>query len=244
MLRRSLTHHLRRAQPYVIDMPCVPPPDPAADVLLSDLTWSNLENAFPGKVHAPVAASDSPQFQILATGLRAVGLLPVRTIVAKKPSVARWVPFLIDTGSHQTFFNDQSIKALALDVADHIEIFSSRVNLARSSHHFDDINLLGTDFLRYCELRVNYPAGAVQLDVIRIPSQLEFIVTDGTVALRVKPEHPDIMSLKDAIKAKCAIRFERIDASEIIIKHPDGTKMGDREPLRAGVEYVFEVPKL
>lgn len=237
----------RNVLPLVMDMPFLPPPDPTADVLLSDLQWSTLADSFPGKTHMEVGPGDQPLFKITTVAQRTLGLLPVRTVVARQRSPFRWVPFLIDTGAFQTYFTDATTKALKLDVADHIEIGSVRVNHCESSHHFDDVNLLGTDFLRYCRFCADYPRGVVQLDMVTTPNETvpltEVWVTElGTsISMPVTPKKPTVAHLKQAIMP----RAEPREQARILIKHlKTGATMKDKDALEADTEYGFELPKV
>jgi hypothetical protein len=231
MLRRCTVSRARCGLPLVLDVPCVPPPDPAVDVLLSDLHWSTLADAFPGKVHEVVKPSEAPMFKIVAPGIRTVGLLPVRTVVAKEKSAYRWVPFLIDTGAHQSFFTDTSIQALSLDTADHIEIWSDkRVTFSKSSHHFDDINILGTDFLQHCDLHVFYTRRAVELVVSPTPTLTAVWVQQRDAsgkpvgpAFEVSPAKDHVDALKDAIKMKLGPKFPSLVGPDITIYAPGAT---------------------
>jgi hypothetical protein len=114
---------------------------------------------------------------------------------------------------HQSFFTDTSIEALGLDTAHHIEIWSDkRVTLSKSSHHFDDINILGTDFLQHCDLHAFYTRRAVELVVSPTPTLTAVWVQQRDApgkpvgpAFEVSPAMSDVDALKDAIKAGSAM---------------------------------------
>ena len=69
--------------------------------------------------------------------------------------------------------------------------------------------------------------------------ETEFIVTGQGSTFGVKPEHPVVWSLKQAIKE---YKMLAIDPTRITIKSFDGKVLGDKDPLHAGVEYQFELP--
>ena len=227
--RACNTHH---GAPLVLDVPFVVPSVPADDVLLSDLKWSALKEAFPDeKVHKPVKPGEEPMFNI-TTGQRTLALLPVRTVVARQKGEFMWVPFLIDTGSPSTFFTHTTIAELGLGSADHIEIWSDkRVVLRESSHHFDDINLLGTDFLVHCDLHIYYTANRVELVVpatAALPVAIWVQQRDRSgapvgPAFKVSPAVNDVDALKKAIKAELSPKFPTLFAPEITIYAPDAT---------------------
>ena len=102
------------------------------------------------------------------------------------------------------------------------------------------------------DFTVEHPV--VDVAVKLVPTALEVTVTDGRATFTVKPEHPDVMALKKAIKQYMP-SLSMVDPDSIIvkdftdaasrngIKDPNGQKvLGDKEPLRSGVEYVFELP--
>jgi hypothetical protein len=205
--------------PYVLDMPYTLP-DVTCDVLLSDLKWQDLAAYFGDLVHQQVNPGEAPKFKI-STNRRALALLPVRTVVAMQAKPYQWVPFLIDTGAPRTFFTRKTIDALSLNSSDHIEIMSARVNLSVSSHHYDDINVLGTDFLGSCNLHVYYPRGKIELEVLdtndaKPPVWAQQLGADGQ-AFKVTPTGNDVDALKKAIKAERANLCARVDAAEITI---------------------------
>jgi hypothetical protein len=77
----------------------------------------------------------------------------------------------------------------------------------------------------------------------RLPPGAEFIVSDGRSSFPVTPSHPDVMSLKKAIKAERQNALQHIDADEIVVKlKRDGAALGDKEKLVADTEYFFEAP--
>lgn len=63
---------------------------------------------------------------------------------------------MVDCGSPHTFFTEDTANALKLDTADHIGVLEKRVPFHKSSDHFHEINVLGTDFIRYGKLTLNY----------------------------------------------------------------------------------------
>ena len=71
----------------------------------------------------------------------------------------------------------------------------------------------------------------------------EVIVSDIRSTFRVTPSHPDVMSLKKAIKVERANQLSHVDADEIVVKlKRDGAALGDKEKLVADTEYFFEAP--
>ena len=207
-------------------------PNPTSESLLQDLSFDYLAMHFPKtSIHAPCEATQEPVFALSTTD-RALALMPITTTTGGKDKTA-WAPFLIDCASPSTFFTPKTIEALKLDAADHVAIMGKRVHWRQSMGHFDDINLLGTNFLRRGDLTIRYKAEVVSFKLA------EVWVTDGTLALKVLPKHMHVAALKLAIKE---LMTYAIAPTLITIKDTAGDVMGDTDALHAEVEYVFELP--
>jgi hypothetical protein len=87
----------------------------------------------------------------------------VRSLPDKFEGGAVWVPFLVDTGAPSTHFNHETTSLLKLDKADNIRVMGERVTYRKSSHRFEDLNLLGTDVLKSMDLVVKYPSRTVSI---------------------------------------------------------------------------------
>ena len=236
-MRRLLVRRLTRGRSVVDGVFCNPVPP--SERLLQDLSFEDLCAHFPkDMVHAPCSAVASGLFALSKTH-RALALLPVTTVRATIATTA-WAPFLVDCGSPGTFFSRQTETALKLDTADHVRVCDKGLIFQQSSGHFDSINLLGTDVMRHGELLIRYPSAEVSFRVTNPPG--EILVTDGKVTFPVKPEKPTVMHLKKAIKE---YGMYALPPFHIIVKDPaTGKAMGDKDVLHAGVEYVYELPKL
>lgn len=212
-------------------------PKPASAALLQDLTFEDLARYFPRtSVHAACGATEEPKFALSATD-RALTLMPVTTRTGDKETTA-WAPFLIDCGSPGTFFAAKTIEALKLGEADHVAIMGKQVLWHQSTGHFDDINLLGTSFLRGGELRIRYAAGEVSFT--RAAASAVW-VTDGKEPFQVAPKQPTVAALKVAIAEFCG--WSAADPATLIIKDPaTGAVMGGKDAIHASTEYGFELP--
>jgi hypothetical protein len=76
----------------------------------------------------------------------------------------------------------------------------------------------------------------------RLPAGAEVVVSDIRSSFRVTPSHPDVMSLKDAIKAKLGSDYTGSPARIVVKLERDGAALGDEDDLRVGVKYFFEAP--
>ena len=77
----------------------------------------------------------------------------------------------VDTGSPYTFLTEETFKAMGINVEDlpddecDILINGQRTTVYRSKAHFQDMNILGANFLRMCEVFLDYPNKKVQITV-------------------------------------------------------------------------------
>ena len=140
--------------------------------VLSDLDWAHLASHFPGQVHAEVDHEVEPlavaPLLRITDNLRVFALLVLSVIptAATETTFVKHflVPFLVDTGSPTTFFTEKTTKKLLLDTADLIEVHGNPVPYRAAVGHFADVNLLGTDVLKACQLWIDYPNAAGRLD--------------------------------------------------------------------------------
>ena len=174
-------------------------------------------------------------------------------------NVCKRVPFLVDTGAPKThlhtitlnkFLGENAVVSNAVlrnvFIGHHKMQDGVLVNEATTQHGTTDIpawlgylNLLGSDFLSVAlpELERYMSENLSKFQ----PPLAEVWVTDGAVSFPVMPEKPSVAHLKQAIKAKLGTDYTGSPA-RITIKHPNGTTMGDEDPLHANIKYTFEVP--
>jgi len=243
--------------PLVLDAPVLDMP--VDDVLLSDVTWDSLTSAFPDRlVHSLVKQGEECQFRALST-LRVLALLPVRTKTGSKWSAAKWVPFLVDTGSNATYFCASTKKALKMDVADNFEVLEFPLLFRESSGYFADINLLGTDVMRHCRLEINYTTSKVVLEKVGVTADVSFWVqqqhgsssnnNNNKVgrAFKVAPQRKVVDDLAQAIKAELAPKYPTLAAPDISVQDSKHKKLLPDTPLQANRQenpYLFLLPDL
>ena len=83
---------------------------------------------------------------------------------------------LVDTASPYTFLTGETLKALQInleDQPDNQEAFILLVNGQRtkahlSKAHFADVNILGTNFLDFCELTIHYPLKKALIKIVPV----------------------------------------------------------------------------
>jgi len=171
---------------------------------------------------------------------------------------SRWVPFIIDTGAPRAVYLSNNVWAMlgvrAVPRARReLAAFARNIQIGKwigpallseehgeSATHLQDVNVIGMELLGSRDVATNF-TGILQRALEKPFS--EVIVTDGSSTFRVTPSHPDVMSLKDAIKAKRPNELQHIDADRIVVKlQRDGPALGDRDTLRVDSEYYFEAP--
>ncbi|CAE7681576.1 unnamed protein product, partial [Symbiodinium microadriaticum] len=167
-LGRSAGEKVRTAPaaPLVLDVVHYVPRIPVDEVLLTDLNHSVLVSPFGDWAMKQDIGEEPPVRADIAQGLRLLVLLRLTVEKASEyKSVKKtfFVPFLLDTGSPQTFLCKDDYDKLGIGDARNTYIEGYFANPCISSGHFEDINLLGTDVLRKTNLFVDYQAGKLHL---------------------------------------------------------------------------------
>jgi hypothetical protein len=164
------------------------------------------------------------------------------------------VPFLVDTGAPSTYLHHLGVKKFIGDgnaILRQYTISIGGTEFEAETHDSSEthnssvgavayVNILGMDFLD--------DASPVLLDYFSIafakkygPEVVDVWVTDGMVSFPAKPKKPQVAYLKAAIKEYGM--YTSLDPTSIVIKDPaTGTVMGDKDPLHAGVKYLYELP--
>jgi hypothetical protein len=214
-------------------------PPPLYDHLLSDVSWDILTRYFPKKrLHAVVKDGEEPLF-IVTRRLRTLAMLPVERKI-QRTATTFWVPFLVDTGSPDTFFTQATIDALRLDSAAHQSVFGERIRLRTSSRGFSDINLLGTDVLDCACLVIDYPKKLASLTrATDAPANTFWVRVGDTVVTTVTPHRNDIDALKTSVKVKLE-SWDRdliVNPLKMTVKKHDGSTCHD---MGAALETNWE----
>ena len=159
----------RQSSPLVLDVVRTVPRYPVDDILLTDLNHDDLVLPF-GSWAMSEATNETPRARadMANAGLRLLVLL--RTTVEEPASGDGTirkkvfnVPFLVDTGSPQTFLCKDDYKILGIEAACFVYIEDVPCRPQISTEYFMDINLLGTDVLRKTSLFVDYTKFTVHL---------------------------------------------------------------------------------
>ena len=154
------------AAPLVLDVVHYVPRVPVDEVLLTDLNHSDLVSPFGDWAMKQDIGEEPPARADISQGLRLLVLLRMTVEKAsgyKSVKKTFFVPFLLNTGSPQTFLCKDDYDKLGIGDARNTYIEGQFANPCISSGHFEDINLLGTDVLRKTNLFVDYQAGKLHL---------------------------------------------------------------------------------
>ena len=240
-MRRFSANHsmMMRLHNYcrsVLDILFSVDPRPVASVLLSDVSWKALTEALPRhRLHQACSPKDEPIFTI-TEALRTMVMMPVTSVTAHE-ATTKWVPFLVDTGSPNTYFAAPTRAALGLDNCHHLEVLGKRIQMHSSSHHFEEINLLGTDVLKHGTLTINYPSKTASFNVHAVGYRL--VSADGKLDYGVFPTGKFVKNMKEAIA-----RVAKVEPRSIKIRDPnrEGKYLGDDDALEMGVTYVYYPP--
>ena len=159
---------------------------PVDDVFLSDLngTYFFNQTKFHDEIHTQVKSNPLPDREIseISPTDRLLVLLPTKTT---KTGEELWVPYLIVTGSPQTFLTNRTRFALNIpDYSLHYEIYIAgvKIRFGCSTNRFEDINILGTDILSRGNLVVSYEHREFGLRIqdfyMNLPSQNEEVLSE------------------------------------------------------------------
>ena len=94
----------------------------------------------------------------------------VKAVVAYRNALN--VIMLVDTGSPYTFLTEETLKAIGVQMddqpSDHafVVVNGQRVEVGISKAHFKDVDVLGTNFMQFCEVHVHYPSQTATVTVL------------------------------------------------------------------------------
>ena len=231
---------------------------PIDDVLLTDLSWDTITNMKEIRELGVFERVKDPSKKLLAltNTLRTVGMLPVESRPSKGPSTKLWVPFIVDTGSRQTYFNKKTAEKLNLESANLVLVDDVKVRYQISGNHFQDLNLLGTDVLGKGVLHIDYQGELVSFKVTSKSAQsnIVWVNLDGGDFFKAFPLQNDVDALKKAVKQERPNRLMNFDAAELTVTNkmdePSpawldivANKLDPESELVPGQEYSVHTPK-
>jgi hypothetical protein len=137
------------------------------DILLTDIKAEDIERvSIDGVKHlSPATTSTSVVLRGVTVGENA--RLLVKAVVTRSGNLQQHrainVIMLVATGSPYVFLTQKTWKAFGVDLADlpndqaYVKINGVRVLAHVSSNHFEDIDVMGTSFLKNCNVTIDYP---------------------------------------------------------------------------------------
>jgi hypothetical protein len=81
---------------------------------------------------------------------------------------------LVDTGSPYTFLTRETFRALQINLEDQpddqafVLVNGQRIKAHLSKNHFEDVNVLGTNFLDFCEVSIDYPKKRARITIVPV----------------------------------------------------------------------------
>ena len=182
------------------------------------------------------------------------------TVAVTIPSVrkTKYIPVIVDTGAPRALYLSKDTWNLfgisAVPRSDRKNLpFSCDVTIGKwageallsedhgaSEDHLAGANVLGMGLLGARDVAKSFTKLLKEATELDIVAMSDVIVTGQGSTFGVTPKHPVVWSLKVAIKE---VGMWHIPHFKIIIKSPDGKVLGDKDPLHAGVEYQFELPR-
>jgi predicted aspartyl protease len=147
------------------------------DVLLTDLKAEDIAGITIENVHhLSPATNETPDLRGTTFGENARIL--VKAIVSRSSRqslefTSLNVIMLVDTGSPYVYLSERTWEALGVKVEDlpnngqaYVKVNGMRVLAHVSSNHFEDIDVLGSSFLKNCVMVVDYPEQTVEIHVM------------------------------------------------------------------------------
>ena len=146
------------------------------DILLTDIRGETIRSIEIGGVkHLSMADDTGNSDPRKATTLNGITFGDYRRVlvmaVLSLKSTSVNTVLLVDTSSPFTFLTKETFKALGVNIEAQPQdevlllIHGRWLTAHLSKGHFEDVNVLGTNFLVLCELYVNYPFQTAQITI-------------------------------------------------------------------------------
>ena len=146
------------------------------DILLTDIKGEAIrEMEIDGAKHLSPATESSSSNTTTLNGITFgdYSRILVRAVLSAKGKSVNAV-MLVDTGSPYTFLTGETFNALNIDLENQpddqafVLINGQRAKAHLSKAHFEDVNVLGTNFLDYCEVNINYPRKTARITIVPV----------------------------------------------------------------------------
>jgi hypothetical protein len=146
------------------------------DILLTDIKGETIRTLeIDGSTHLSEAQTSVEPVSVSLNGVTYgdYSRVLVRAVLSAKQTSVNAV-MLVDTGSPYTFLTDETFKALGINLEEHpsdqafVLVNGQRTKAHLSKAHFEEVNVLGTNFLDFCELHVNYPKRTARITIVPV----------------------------------------------------------------------------
>jgi hypothetical protein len=147
------------------------------DILLTDIKGETIRTLeIDGSTHLSEAQTSIEQVSVSLNGVTYgdYSRVLVRAVLSAKQKSVNAI-MLVDTGSPYTFLTDETFKALGINLEEQpsdqafiVLVNAQRTKAHLSKAHFEEVNVLGTNFLDFCELQVNYPKKTARITIVPV----------------------------------------------------------------------------
>jgi predicted aspartyl protease len=145
------------------------------DILLTDIKGETIRRIeIDGAKHlSEVVTSDSHSSVLNGVTFGDYSRVLVKAVLTAKGKSLNAI-MLVDTGSPYTFLTSETFKALQVNLEDQPEdqafvlVNGQRTKAHLSKAHFEDVNVLGTNFLEFCEVTINYPKRKALITIVPV----------------------------------------------------------------------------
>jgi predicted aspartyl protease len=132
------------------------------DILLTDIKGETIRRIeIDGTKHLSEVTSDDSHSSVLnGVTFGDYSRVLVKAVLTAKGKSLNAI-MLVDTGSPYTFLTGETFQALQVNLEDEPEdqafvlVNGQRTKAHLSKAHFKDVNVLGTNFLEFCEVTIN-----------------------------------------------------------------------------------------
>jgi hypothetical protein len=147
------------------------------DIVLTDIKGETIRTLeIDGSTHLSEAQTSIEQVSVSLNGVTYgdYSRVLVRAVLSAKQKSVNAI-MLVDTGSPYTFLTDETFKALGINLEEQpsdqafiVLVNAQRTKAHLSKAHFEEVNVLGTNFLDFCELQVNYPKKTARITIVPV----------------------------------------------------------------------------
>jgi hypothetical protein len=144
------------------------------DILLTDIKAETIRRIeIDGTKYLSEVSGDSHSSVLNGVTFGDYSRVLVKAVLTAKGKSLNAI-MLVDTGSPYTFLTGETFKALQVNLEDQPEdqafvlVNGQRTKAHLSKAHFEDVNVLGTNFLEFCEVTISYPKKKALITIVPV----------------------------------------------------------------------------